>query len=411
MKPGFLNDFFEGVATKRLAPVEVNSMVSNQHEFNVNSLVLDLFGRPAERQNYSAQYFYFDDNESASCGGLLTLYDARKRDPKRSEYRMYFSRRTSEIMGRAESGDSLCLCKKRDGSVLVIVAKQFSNMESQLYYLFNLRPVSGRRFEGRIGFLDLGQKIEIVVREILSVLGIEYKEPGEDEWLARMISEFGGAFPSTADFSEFARSTVATDPIDAPDETLMLWYDRETVLFKILERHVIGERLKRGFCDKGGVDIDGFIRYSLSVQNRRKSRAGHALENSISELLSKNRITFTRTPLTENRNRPDFLFPSIEAYRDRGFPDAGLTMLGAKTSTKDRWRQVLEEADRIPHKHLITLEAPISTNMTDQMRSRRLQLVVPKQMHSAFTQEQQAWLFTVSDFLELVSERQKQYMK
>jgi hypothetical protein len=31
-------------------------------------------------------------------------------------------------------------------------------------------------------------------------------------------------------------------------------------------------------------------------------------------------------------------------------------MLGAKTTCKDRWRQVLTEAIKIPHKHLFTLE-------------------------------------------------------
>lgn len=30
-------------------------------------------------------------------------------------------------------------------------------------------------------------------------------------------------------------------------------------------------------------------------------------------------------------------------------------MLAAKTSTKDRWRQVLDEAGRIPDKHLFTI--------------------------------------------------------
>jgi hypothetical protein len=30
-------------------------------------------------------------------------------------------------------------------------------------------------------------------------------------------------------------------------------------------------------------------------------------------------------------------------------------MLGSKSTLKDRWRQVLDEADRITHKHLLTL--------------------------------------------------------
>ena len=81
-------------------------------------------------------------------------------------------------------------------------------------------------------------------------------------------------------------------------------------------------------------------------------------------------------------------------------------MLGAKTTAKDRWRQVLEEAERIERKHLITLEGAISENQTNEMISRQLQLVVPASLHPTFTEHQQGWLFSVSDFLAEVHERQ-----
>ena len=81
-------------------------------------------------------------------------------------------------------------------------------------------------------------------------------------------------------------------------------------------------------------------------------------------------------------------------------------MLGAKTTVKDRWRQVLEEADRIDRKHLITLEGAISENQTCEMISRNLQLVVPKPIHESFSEVQQTWLYSVEDFLSEVRERQ-----
>lgn len=34
MKNGYLSQYFEGVIAKRLSGVEVNSLKSNQHEFN-----------------------------------------------------------------------------------------------------------------------------------------------------------------------------------------------------------------------------------------------------------------------------------------------------------------------------------------------------------------------------------------
>ena len=82
-------------------------------------------------------------------------------------------------------------------------------------------------------------------------------------------------------------------------------------------------------------------------------------------------------------------------------------MLGAKTTAKDRWRQVLEEADRIQNKHLITLEGAISENQTNEMISRNLQLVVPVEIQRSYTQKQQDWLCSVRDFIDLVRERQE----
>ncbi len=92
---------------------------------------------------------------------------------------------------------------------------------------------------------------------------------------------------------------------------------------------------------------------------------------------------------------------------DRTFDALNLTMLGVKSSCKDRWRQVLAEADRVDRKHLLTLEAAISKNQTDEMNSKSLQLVIPKALHDTYLPEQQAWLMDVSEFTELVLARQQ----
>jgi len=61
-------------------------------------------------------------------------------------------------------------------------------------------------------------------------------------------------------------------------------------------------------------------------------------------------------------------------------------MLGVKSTCKDRWRQVLAEADRIDQKHLLTLEAAISINQTAEMQSKQLQLVVPAAVHGVVSE-------------------------
>lgn len=94
------------------------------------------------------------------------------------------------------------------------------------------------------------------------------------------------------------------------------------------------------------------------------------------------------------------------AYRDPNFPAARLTMLGSKSTLKDRWRQVLSEAQRIAEKHLLTLEPGISENQTDEMKTKNLRLILPRKLHATYTPNQQRWLMDVSSFLKLVAERQ-----
>ncbi|MFN3606126.1 MAG: type II restriction endonuclease [Cypionkella sp.] len=77
-------------------------------------------------------------------------------------------------------------------------------------------------------------------------------------------------------------------------------------------------------------------------------------------------------------------------------------MLAVKTTCKDRWRQVMAEADRIAPKHLLTLEAGISTPQTMEMASAQIQLVIPKGIMSSFTPTQQASLISFAQFITLV---------
>jgi hypothetical protein len=119
-----------------------------------------------------------------------------------------------------------------------------------------------------------------------------------------------------------------------------------------------------------------------------------------------NKLKFERPrgkgKVTENNSKPDFIFPSFAHYQDIHFPAERLIVLGAKTSCKDRWRQVLAEANRVERKHLITLEPAISVAQTDEMVSAKLQLVVPTSVQSTYSVPQRPLLQQVKDFIELV---------
>ena len=66
-----------------------------------------------------------------------------------------------------------------------------------------------------------------------------------------------------------------------------------------------------------------------------------------------------------------------------------------------------ESPDRIDRKHLLTLEAAISTYQTDEMQDKHLQLVVPQQIHCTYTENQRQWLYSVADFLDEIKEKQR----
>ncbi|MBO6240623.1 MAG: restriction endonuclease [Butyrivibrio sp.] len=406
MEAGYLNQYFKAVAVKRLSAVEADAAVSNQHEYNGVSLLKKMFGTDEQKISIPTHFIYVtDDDSTISADGELTWYDARFNHPTRTEWRLYYP--TNTVTESAVAEDSLFICLKADGTVLEIIARKDSIIENQLFWLFDVRPDENpNQFVAKTDMTSQpSDKVSFTARMILYAIGVETQDDKED-YTDMLVAKFGNAFPSTREFSKFARETVEADPLHDPDGALLLWFDREEKMFKCMERYLIQERLMVGFKTGDDVDVDAFIQFSLSVNNRRKSRAGLSFENHLEALFAEHKIRYSHTPVTENKSKPDFIFPSIDYYRDVNYPATQLTMLGAKTTAKDRWRQVLEEADRIERKHLITLEGAISENQTNEMISRKLQLVVPKEIHATYSEKQQSWLYSVEDFLGLVKERQ-----
>lgn len=95
-----------GMALKILSEVEVNYMVSNQHEFNGVASLKRIFG--TEKQFFDARFAYMSNAgiESAK-NGSLTWYDARENHPYRTEYRLYYD--SAIPLQRAKAGDTLLL--------------------------------------------------------------------------------------------------------------------------------------------------------------------------------------------------------------------------------------------------------------------------------------------------------------
>jgi hypothetical protein len=397
---GLLSDYFDGVAVKRLSAVEANVLRSNQHEFNSSNQFKALLGTP-DRIRYDATFIWLGaEQEAISDTGFLTWYESRK--PPRSEHRLYFP--TNSVVSLANEGDSLFIARRTGNTLLAIIAPGQSTVEQQLRWLFSLDDPGGSVEAVEIT-RSTSPELGFAARYILDELGVEFEEP-EAEMLDRILAPFGKAFPTTAVFSRLARESLPdVDPRDDADLALSLWLEREEAMFKRLERLIVADRLRNGFFAGDDADVDGFLSFSLSVQNRRKSRAGQSLENHLETVFKARALKFDRGATTEGKSKPDFLFPGGNEYHDPVFPPARLTLLGSKSTCKDRWRQVLSEGARVPEKHLVTLEPAISEAQTDEMRANRLQLVLPKSLHATFKPAQQVWLMDLTGFITMVEAR------
>lgn len=77
-------------------------------------------------------------------------------------------------------------------------------------------------------------------------------------------------------------------------------------------------------------------------------------------------------------------------------------MLASKTTCKDRWRQILNEADKIKIKHLFTLQQGISENQLAEMFKYNVQLVVPETYLKSFSEKYRDRILTLGKFVSMV---------
>lgn len=235
----------------------------------------------------------------------------------------------------------------------------------------------------------------------------ENSEEKERQAIDKFVSGLKIDFPSTADMASAAR-TIQYEVylnrhliLDDPDKMLLLWTEEEYRVFRAIEYARYGGLISKGFSS-----VDDFIVLANTVLNRRKSRAGRSLEHHLSAIFDENRIRYSSQAITEGRKKPDFLFPSKEAYHDKTFDIDKLCMLAAKTTCKDRWRQILREAKRFEdeNKYLCTLQQGISSQQMDEMREEKVILVVPREYHRTYPKEKREYIWTIERFIGYVKE-------
>ena len=199
---------------------------------------------------------------------------------------------------------------------------------------------------------------------------------------------------------EIIRKAVALRPATegSADRRLIERRECEFEIFQSLEEAVELPRIRSGFSD-----ITSFIQRANTILQRRKSRSGLSLELHLKTILEeedfKEDLHFSYQAESEPGKRPDFLFPSAKAYGDAAFPRDRLKMLAVKTTCRDRWRQILNEADRIPTKHLLTLQEGVSPTQFQEMRSAGVRLVVPTSVHRAYQGDIKGEILDLATFI------------
>ena len=190
------------------------------------------------------------------------------------------------------------------------------------------------------------------------------------------------SFPSGA---EIVAKAVEMRPEtgQGPDDRLLRRRDCEYEIFLSVEEAVEMPRIREGFGS-----IDEFVSRAQSILQRRKARAGRSLELQAKEVFVEEGLRenqdFAHGVESEPGRRPDFLFPSQTRYRDPAFPADRLRMLAVKTTCRDRWRQILNEAGRIETKHLLTVQEGVSETQFREMKESGVQLVVPTRLWSKY---------------------------
>jgi hypothetical protein len=207
-------------------------------------------------------------------------------------------------------------------------------------------------------------------------------------WLTR--------FPSGEEIIRIELRPLAGIDIDT---RLLRRRECEYQVFQSVEEAVYVPTIRAGF-----ETIEEFVILAQTILQRRKSRSGNSLELHAREIMIEQGFRagedFSHRPVIEGGKRPDFLFPSKEAYENPRFPEAKLRMLAAKTTCKDRWRQVLNEANRIEIKHLLTLQEGVSAGQFREMQEAGVQLVVPAGLQRAYPKEIRPSLITFERFLD-----------
>jgi hypothetical protein len=185
------------------------------------------------------------------------------------------------------------------------------------------------------------------------------------------------------------------------DDRLVPRLDCERELYESVEDAFYTPRIPSEFKN-----VNDLLKFAKPIAQGRMSRAGRSVELQVKAILEEEGleqdVDFSYQAVTES-TKPDFIFPSIESYRDDTFNESQLRMLAVKRTLRGRWPEVLPEAERVNRKHLLTLDPGCSENQFKRMTEANVILVVPKSQHEQFPKSVRPSLMTLAGFIDEVA--------
>lgn len=389
------------IAVKRLSAVEIDPAHSNQHEFHATRLRREL-ELPDTKISGSLSCLILGHDEA---GPILdeadfTLYDSREGNSARPpEWRLYYySKLIPEI---ARPGD-LLLLYRHGPDLRALVACAGSQVERDLLEALALGDTAIQR---QFSFLDAPLPDERETREVVGQLTLSIEprdlyEVSDHVIFGRAVRE--GRLPTTHEMATAAVDIVTRRgerPGD-PDTYLSAALSAETDLYYGIEFEVQSARLSA--LMKTQPSVTDVIDFAMAVQQSRRSRRGQSLQNHFATVLRNGGIPYSAQCRTEGGETPDFIIPSCERYHDLAFPAERLRVVACKSTAKERWRQVLHEAARIPEKYLLTLDPELTESTIIAMGSASVLAFLPRTIleDSYGGQPHRGSLGSVSDLMD-----------
>jgi hypothetical protein len=366
--------------SKYITSNDTGSTGSHQAGYHIlkNSWRL-FFQKPGEKGTNKDKYVTIKWQNSFETSSRVIYYGVGTRN----EYRLTRFGRGFPFLNDENIGDLLVICKKSDDYYEAFVLQADEDID------------------------DFFAELNISSVDTNGIIPKQFQKSAEEalyQCFLKFLHSLKINFPTTLELATNARNcynsaySINENLIRAnPDKRILNWLDAEFQLFKTIENDRYSKRIETPFKT-----VEELVITANTILNRRKSRAGKSLEHHLSEIFKICKLEFAPQSVTEDNKKPDFLFPNLEAYLNPKFDNNKLFVLAAKTTCKDRWRQILNEADRVKTKHLFTLQQGISKNQLEEMYKYNVSLIVPQSYLSSFPKEFKDKILTLGQFVKQV---------